>query len=267
MRRVAEGTAAMVGNAPAPQHGGAGQEAERFYARALGHAARSGVPFLVGGAYALREYAGLWRDTKDLDVFCTAADYPRLLQALAAAGYATEIHFPNWLARAYEGDRFVDVLFSTPNGLCPVDETWFSTAREATVLGIPVRLVPPEEVVWPKMYLMERERFDGADVLHVLRQQGASLDWPRLWARFEGHWEVLFAHLLLFQFVYPSERGCVPEWLWRELLARQERRLAEPVPQERICRGLLLSDRQYQVDVTQWGYADARALLLQGRCP
>jgi hypothetical protein len=226
------------------------------------------VPFLLGGAYALREYAGIVRDTKDLDVFCKAEDYPRLLQALADAGYRTEIHFPHWLARAYDGDRFVDLIFNTPNGVCPVDDTWFERVHEADVLGHRLRLVPPEELLWPKLYVMERERFDGADVLHVLRRQGPTLDWRRLWARMESHWEVLFAHLLLFHFVYPSERAAVPDWLFRELLSRLEQHLAAPpaeAPEARVCRGLLLADRQYQIDVTQWGYRDARALVLQGR--
>jgi hypothetical protein len=229
---------------------------------------------LLGGAYALREHGGIIRDTKDLDLFCKTADYPLLLRALADVGYRTALHFAGWLARAYDPDpeveHFIDVIFGTPNGVTCVDDDWFTHATEASVLGVTVRLVPPEELIVPKMYLMERERFDGADVLHVLRLQAQTLDWRRVWARMEAHWEVLFAHLLLFQFVYPSERERVPEWLWRELLGRQEQRLAEladRTPAGRVCRGLLISDRQYQIDVTQWGYIDGRAPLLGGGGP
>jgi hypothetical protein len=241
------------------------REAERFYVRALEHLLHSGVPFLVGGAYALREYAAISRETKDLDLFCKAEDYPRLLQVLAEAGYRTEITFPHWLAKAFSGDFFVDVIFNTPNAVCPVDDSWLAHAREAELFGHQVKLVPAEELLWAKMYIMERERFDGADVLHVIRHLGASLDWPRLWARMEPHWEIMFAHLLLFEFVYPSERDAVPGWLWDDLLARLQQRLSVPPPRERICRGLLISDRQYQIDITQWGYRDARALRMQGR--
>ena len=40
-----------------------------FYVRTLAVLNESGVPFLVGGAYALARYAGIERHTKDLDIF------------------------------------------------------------------------------------------------------------------------------------------------------------------------------------------------------
>lgn len=237
-----------------------------FYAEALGHALHSGVPFLIGGAYALRHYAGgITRATKDIDFFVKAEDYPRLLQVFSDVGYRTEITQPLWLTRACVDDLFVDVIFNTPNALCPVDDSWFEHARDAEVLGFPVKLAPPEEIIWPKLYVMERDHFDGGDVLHILRQEGATLDWQRLWQRMERHWQVLFAHVLLFRFVYPSERNVVPDWLIRELLARVEEEMATAPPEARICRGTLLSNEQYLIDITQWGYMDVRALAMQGR--
>jgi hypothetical protein len=237
-----------------------------FYARALGYAARSDVPFLIGGAYALRHYVGgVTRATKDIDFMVKAEDYPRLLQVFSEAGLRTEITQPLWLTRACFEDLFVDVIFNTPNALCPVDDSWFEHAHSAEVLGYPVKLVPPEEIIWPKLYVMERDHFDGGDVLHVLRQQGRTLDWQRLWGRMDRHWQVLFAHLLLFRFVYPSERDAIPEWLMREMMGRAESELGETAPADKICRGMLLSSEQYLADITQWGYMDVRALAMQGR--
>jgi hypothetical protein len=43
-----------------------------------------------------------------------------------------------------------------------------------------------------------------------------------------------------------------------ELLARQERALRAPVPQEPVCRGTLLSKLQYRIDVDRFGYRDGR---------
>jgi hypothetical protein len=237
-----------------------------FYARALGYAVRSDVPFLIGGAYALRHYAGgVTRATKDIDFLVKAEDYPRLLQVFAEAGFRTEITHPLWLTRACFEDLFVDVIFNTPNALCPVDDSWFEHAPPAEVLGYPVKLVPPEEIIWPKLYVMERDHYDGGDVLHVIRAQAPTLDWRRLWERMERHWHLLFSHLLLFQFVYPSERAGVPDWLMRELLERVKREMKEDPPAERTCRGTLLSGEQYLIDITQWGYIDVRALAMQGR--
>ena len=72
-------------------------------------------------------------------------------------------------------------------------------------LGFPVRLMPIEEMIWSKAFLMERERFDGADVLHLVRARQKEINWPRLLSRFGEHWRVLLAHLVLFPYVYPND--------------------------------------------------------------
>src|SRR5205807_7701504 len=127
----------------------------------------AGVPFLLGGAYAFGHYTGIPRHTKDLDLFLRRADVRAALAAFTAAGYRTELLFAHWLGKAFHGNDFVDIIFSSGNGMCPVDDAWFDHAIEAEVLGAKVRLVPAEEMVWQKAYIMERERFDGADVNHL----------------------------------------------------------------------------------------------------
>jgi hypothetical protein len=228
--------------------------AERFYVGVLQRIVASGVPFLVGGAYAMREYAGICRDTKDLDVFCLPGDYQRLLRGLAEAGYETSITNAEWLAKARCGEHFIDIIFASANAVCQVDGTWFEHARDYELFGCKVRLIPAEEQIWTKAYVQERDRFDGADVLHIIRKQGPSLDWKRLLSRMDGHWEILLSHLLAFRFVYPSERNAVPDWLMAELLDRAAQQLALPTPEDRICRGPLLSRTQYNVDIEEWGY-------------
>jgi len=110
-------------------------------------------------------------------------------------------------------------------------------------------------MIWSKSFVMERERFDGADVLHIIRRSGRDLDWQRLRRRFGEHGNVLLAHLLLFLFAYPDARDVVPEWLLDDLWSR--RSIPPDVP-DRVCRGTLLSRAQYLVDVHGWGYGDAR---------
>ena len=144
------------------------------------------MPFLVGGAYAFERYTGIARHTKDLDVFVREADYPRALAALEADGCRGEVPFAHWLAKAYCGDHFVDLIFGSGNGVAPVDDDWFAHAVDETVFDIPVKLVPAEEMIWQKALIMERERFDGADVAHVLRARADVLDWDRLLDRFGG---------------------------------------------------------------------------------
>ena len=170
------------------------------------------------------ELAGIERHTKDMDIFAREGDRDRILRALEAAGYRTEITFPHWLAKAWIVERFVNVIYRSGNGVAEIDDDWFAHARESELLGIPVRLCPPEEIIWSKAYIMERERFDGADIAHLIRKSGREFDWHRLLRRFGADWRVLFSHLILFGFIYPGERDIVPAWILRELSDRLSRR-------------------------------------------
>lgn len=225
-----------------------------FYTAVLDIFKRSGAPFMIGGAYAMQVYAGLTRDTKDLDVFCTAGDFPHLLRALGDAGYKTEITDAAWLGKAHEGECYVDLIFSSANRSAPVDSGWLERAQRVTIFGRTVLLAPPEEVIWSKSTVQDRYRFDGADICHIIRKSGPSLDWKHLLDRMAANWEVLLAHLITFRFVYPSERDVIPTWVMDDLLGRVRDQLALPTPQDRICRGPLLSRTQYQPDVEEWGY-------------
>ena len=228
-----------------------------FYRRVMHHLEAHGVPFLVGGAYAFERYTGIGRHTKDFDIFVHPRDVERALALLAADGCASEMSFPHWLPKATCGDDVVDLIFSSGNGVALVDDLWFHHGVAETVLDVAVKLIPPEEMIWSKSFVMERERYDGADVAHVLRACADTLDWPRLLARFDGHWRVLFQHLVMFGFIYPSERARVPAAVMRELMGRLDRELTRS-SSDRPCRGTLVSRAQYLVDVDRWGYTDPR---------
>lgn len=229
-----------------------------LYVEALARLSESGVPFLIGGAYALERYTGIARDTKDLDIFLRARDVERALAVLATIGCRTEVTFPHWLAKAVADEGVIDIIFSSGNGVATVDDGWFTHAVDSTLLGIPVKLCPVEETIWSKALIMERERFDGADVAHLLRACGPGLDWHRLLRRFGPHWRVLFSHLVLFGFIYPGERWRIPVGVMRELSARLASELDARPCNERLCYGTVLSRAQYLTDVERWGYRDAR---------
>lgn len=214
----------------------------------------AGVEALVGGAYASSQYTGIWRDTKDLDLFVRERDGEAALRAFEAAGWSTKSRVHGWLHKAYLGNYLVDLIYASGNGITCVDDAWFTHAREAEVLGVRCRIPPPEEIVWSKAFVLERERYDGAELNHLFLTAGRSFDWGRLLARFAGHWEVLLGHLMFFRYAYPSDRDVVPDWLMRELLSRTTDSLHEGPWEERVCRGPLLSNCNYEVDVSEWGY-------------
>ena len=227
-----------------------------FYLTALDLLEASGISFLVGGTFAYARYTAIDRVTKDLDVFVRPGDVPRTLMAFETAGYRTEVPYPHWLAKVWQGEHVLDVIFSSGNGLAHVDDEWFAHAAESEVLGRRLRLCPLEELVWSKAFVQERERFDGADVLHLLREAGRDIDWPRLLARFGEYWPVLLSHLVSFHFVYPDHRDSVPSGLVSEMANRLAAQTKEPL--NRVCFGTLLSREQYLHDVQHLGYVDAR---------
>ena len=239
-----------------PEHELDGSAAANFYRDALALMVASEIPFLVGGAFALQRYTGLARDTKDIDIFVKPADVKRTLAMFERAGFTTELPYPHWLAKAHCGKDFMDIIFSSGNCLAIVDDEWFAAAPDAEVMGKPVKLAPVEEIIWSKAFIMERERFDGADVAHLLHATADSLDWQRLIRRFDGHWQVLFTHLVLFDYIYPSEQHLIPAWVKAQMI--EQLQTSSQPSGERICRGTYLSRAQYLPDITDWGYQDAR---------
>jgi len=228
-----------------------------FYIDALRKLQATGIPFLIGGAFAFSYHSRVPRDTKDIDIFVKPEDCPRVLEEFERLGYQTDIPFPHWLGKIFRADHFIDVIFSSGNGIARVDDLWFDHAPKTNVLGVIVKLSPIEEMIWSKAFIQERERFDGADVIHLLRESGPSLDWPRLLMRFGDHWRVLLSHLIMFGFVYPDKRQNVPAWVMEELVRRLT--VSRPNLQNDICYGALLSREQYLHDITSLKYHDARA--------
>jgi hypothetical protein len=230
-----------------------------FYRRALRVLVDAEVPFLVGGAFAHACFTGIRRSTKDLDLFIRREDYDRVAALMEAEGWRTLIAYPHWLAKVYAGDDFIDLIFNSGNGVTPVDDRWFHDNTEAVVLGVPVRLSNIEDGLLSKAFIMERERYDGADIAHLLQANAEQLDWAGLLERFGPHWRVLLAHLTLFGYIYPGEQHRIPRWVMEKLAARLAAEAHRPPgPDPHVCAGTLLSREQYLHDVEQLGYVDGR---------
>jgi hypothetical protein len=222
------------------------------------------IPYVVAGAYALHVYTGIYRDTKDLDLFLKRQDVPRALDELSRVGFKTDMIDPIWIAKAHASDDyFADLIFSSGNGVAEVDDLWIDRAHAGVIHGLPILLAPPEEIIWSKAFVCERERFDGADINHLILARGKQMDWRHLLFRFGPYWEVLLAHLAFYRFGYPGQRDHVPSWVWNELTDRARDLPNEP-DKKRLCRGMLLARGQYAVDVDHWGYQDARVLEVEG---
>src|SRR5260370_24288049 len=97
-----------------------------------------------------------------------------------------------------------------------MDEDLFEHAISDKVFDLPVRRCPAEEMMWSKAFIQERERYDGADVAHLLRARAEQIDWQRLLRRFGSNWRGVLSPLALFCFIYPNDAHRPPGRLLAE---------------------------------------------------
>jgi hypothetical protein len=239
-----------------------GTEASKVYGEALDTLDRSGIRYMLGGALALNAHTGIWRDTKDLDVFVPKEVVPRVLEALKESGFETEVEDPVWIAKAWRGELFVDIIHATHNGTGPVEEAWFESAGEISILGRQALVVPAEEMILSKKFVVAKDRCDVDDVLHLIFATRGNLDWERILDKIGDHWELLLAYLHLYRYVYPSHTHYLPRRVLEVLGERYER---EADPQSLRFRGTMLDEACFAVDVEEWGLPNERAAAREAR--
>jgi hypothetical protein len=173
---------------------------------------------------------------------------------LQEQGFETEVRDPVWLAKAHRNGFFVDLITGMSNAIITVDRSWIDRSSATVVLGVPTRVLAPEELIASKLFVNFRERFDGADIAHILYGTRGRLDWQRMLQLVGEHWELLLWELILFRYVYPAKQQFVPREVWDELLSRMRRSLDEP--SSAAFRGSLIDEKMFAIDVKEWGMED-----------
>jgi hypothetical protein len=231
------------------------------------------IPFVVGGAFAIHRHTGIWRTTKDLDFFLAPSQIPAAFERLERAGFETSIEDPVWLAKARRGEDFVDLITGVGNASLSVDSTWIDRGPAEIVLGVPCRVLGAEECIASKNFVAFRERFDGADVVHLIKTCGRHLDWNRIYDLMGDHWVLLYWSLILYAYVYPAHTDMVPDAVWLDLTGRFAERLRHP-DKDAPFRGALVDPRMFAIDVDEWGernlyqeYCDNNPCLLRVENP
>jgi Nucleotidyl transferase of unknown function (DUF2204) len=227
-------------------------EQQRLFREVLQVLNQGGIPYVVSGAFALQKHTGIWRDTKDLDVFLPAQHVPQALECLISDGFECSVLDPVWLAKAHRGDFYVDLISGMSNAVIIVEDSWIERGMPTEIVGVPVRVLAPEELIASKLFVTRRERFDGADIAHVIYGTRGHLDWDRLLQLVGSHWEMLLWALVLFRYVYPARSSYVPSHVWNGLLQRFQHELANPNPYAKF-RGSLVDENMFAIDVHEWG--------------
>ena len=183
--------------------------------------------FMLAGAFSLASYTGRWRNTKDIDFYILPRDRDAFIEALNGAGfcdyYETLPYDRNWIYRSIKGDCIVDIIWAMANQRAQVDEEWFEHAPEIHVRGQDLLVAPAEELLWCKLYVLQRERSDWPDVLNLIHSLGADLDWEHLLNRLGDDLPLLAGLLNVYGWLCPGNDLLLPASL-RELVPHSGRR-------------------------------------------
>jgi hypothetical protein len=226
------------------------------YRRALQALNDAAVPYVVAGAYAIYEHTGIYRQTKDLDLFVEPSQVVPAGRALHQAGFVLRLEELHWLAKAFSGDRFVDLIYGMGNSVAFIDEGWHKHGRPGVLAAQPVQIAPAEELIWHRLFISERHRHDMSDVVHLILCVGDTLDWERLMTRVGPHWPLLLAQLQIFSYVYPGYRSNVPVWVMEQLIEHARADAGRDDEETDTTRGTLISKFSFAIDVREWGFHD-----------
>jgi len=239
------------------------EEEREVYRRALQALNERGVPYVVAGAYAIYEHTGIYRQTKDLDLFVEPSAVVPAARALKAAGFVTRLEDLHWLAKGFVGDKFVDLIYGMGNAVSFIDGDWVKYGRNGVLAAQPVRIAPAEELIWHRLFINERHRHDMSDIVHLMLTVADSLDWERLMARVGLHWPLLLAQLQMFSYVYPGYRSNVPSWVMEQLIEQARANIGRDEEDADVTRGTLISRFSFSIDVREWGFSDPRGEMVR----
>ena len=235
------------------------EEEREVYRRALQALNDAKIPYVVAGAYAIYEHTGIYRQTKDLDLFVEPSYVVPAARALGESGFVMRLEDLHWLAKGFVGDKFVDLIYGMGNGTAFIDDLWVRHSKPGVLAAQPVRIAPAEELIWHRLFINERHRHDMSDVVHLILCEGDALDWERLVKRVGDAWPLLLAQLQTYSFVYPGYRSNVPAWVIEQLIERARADNARDEPDADITRGPLISRFSFAIDVREWGFSDPRS--------
>jgi hypothetical protein len=233
------------------------------YRRALDALNAAGVEYVVAGAYAIYEHTGIYRKTKDLDLFFEPKSILPAARALRDAGFVMRLEDDHWLAKATSGEYFVDLIYGMGNGMSFIDEGWIRHSRQGILAAAPVRIAPAEELIWHRLFISERHRHDMSDIVHLMLCVGDALDWERLVTRVGDNWPLLLSQVLMFSYVYPGHRSNIPKWVPEQLLERARQEFARDEEDVDLTRGPVISRFSFTIDVREWGFSDPRSEMVR----
>lgn len=187
------------------------------YERVMRTANERGIPYAIGGALAVGAYTERWRNTKDIDLYTLPAHRERMMQTFADCGlcdYHDKLPYDRrWIYRGFDeaSGSIVDVIWAMANMRTDVDGDWLDRGKEFVTGDICFRVLPVEELIWSKLYVMQRERCDWPDILNILYGTATTLDWHHMLRRVGDDAPLLKGVLSIFAWMCPQAAESIPD--------------------------------------------------------
>jgi putative nucleotidyltransferase-like protein len=190
----------------------------QVYRRVIEEARAAGIRFAFGGAFATAVYTGELRNTKDFDFYILPEDREAMVGAISRAGL--QDHYDRlpydraWIYRASQDESIVDAIWTMANQRAEVDLRWLTRGPEVSIRGQQLRSLPVEELIWSKLYVLQRDRTDWGDVLRLLDARAHSIDWSHLLSRLAEDTPLLTGALSVLSWLAPDRVREIPESVW-----------------------------------------------------
>ncbi len=190
-----------------------------LYCGVLEKVRERGLRFSIGGALATGSYTGIFRDTKDLDLYVLPEgkdDFVHLLAGCGWGDYFDKLPYDrSWIYRASnEDDTIVDIIFGMANQPTRVTEEWLKRSIVFELNGSPISVLAPEELIRAKLFVLQRLRCDWPDLLNLIYCVGRSVDWEYLVKKLGDNEPLLGSLLLIFSWLCPGEASFLPAFVW-----------------------------------------------------
>ena len=192
-----------------------------FYEDVLHAAKTADHPFALGGAFAFAAYTGVLRNTKDIDLYIQQEAKEIFIGAVTRAGasdyFETLAYDRGWIYRSTRDGYIADFIWAMANYVQPLDADYFNGETTLLLRGQSVPVIPAEELILNKLYIMQRSRCDWFDVFNLLYCTNGNLDWKRLIRKMGPDSVLLASALNVFAWLCPGRVYSFPNDLWSQL--------------------------------------------------
>jgi Uncharacterised nucleotidyltransferase len=135
------------------------------------------IPFALAGGFAVYARGGTTSD-HDVDFLIREQDATPVLRALGEAGFRTVTPPEDWLVKAYDGERLVDLIHRPVER--PVTAETLRDTDLLSVQAIALPVISATTLLVHKALTFGEHSCDFAAALPLARSLREQIDWPRV---------------------------------------------------------------------------------------